>query len=220
MGTLSNPSKIGQYEPLCYNCNVFKIVTAPNPVLSDIAKPISRVDSSVITIIEEMKKTLAATTDPKGVGLAAPQVGKSLQIFIAKPTDKSEVVVFINPQILEKSSKVDYVKRPKKDISTPASQAERGGLGKKASKKLEGCLSLPAIWGPVLRSSSLTLSYLDENGKTHKQKFNGFLSTIVQHEMDHLNGVLFPKRVLEQKGILYRSSKNDKGEDVFEEIEV
>lgn len=187
---------------------MFKIVTAPNPVLSDIAKPISRVDSSVIAVVKEMKKTLAATTDPKGVGLAAPQVGKSMRIFIAKPTDKSDVIVFINPKILQKSSKVDYVKRPKKDTS------------KKASKKLEGCLSLPTVWGPVLRSSSLTLSYLDEFGKTHKQKFNGFLSTIVQHEMDHLDGILFPKRVLEQKGILYKSSKNEKNEDIFEEIEI
>ncbi len=187
---------------------MLKIVTPPNPVLSDIAKPISKVNSSVVAIVEEMKKTLAATTDPKGVGLAAPQVGKSLRIFITKPTDKSDVMVFINPQIVQKSSKVDYVKRPKKDSS------------KKASKKLEGCLSLPNIWGPVLRASSLTISYLDEKGQHHEKKFSNFLATIVQHEMDHLEGVLFPKRVLEQKGILYKSHKNEKNEDEFEEIEI
>jgi peptide deformylase len=187
---------------------VLKIVTAPNPVLSNIAKPVSKVDSSVVKIIEEMKKTLLKTTDPKGVGLAAPQVGKSLRIFIAKPTDKSEILVFINPEIIEQSLELSYIKRPKKDLS------------KKASKKLEGCLSLPAIWGPVLRASSLTLSYLDEQGKHHEGKFSNFLATIIQHETDHLNGVLFPKRVLEQKGILYKSHKNEKGEDEFEEIEI
>ncbi|MBF8249755.1 MAG: peptide deformylase, peptide deformylase [Candidatus Levybacteria bacterium] len=186
---------------------MIKIVTAPNPALSNIAKPVLRIDVSVVKIVEEMKKTLAATTDPKGVGLAAPQIGKSLRIFIAKPTDESKILVFINPEIIERSSKVDYVKRPKK-------------AGKKSSKKLEGCLSLPNIWGPVLRASSLTLSYLDEQGKHHEQKFADFLATIVQHEMDHLDGVLFPKRVLEQKGILYKSSKNAKGEDEFEKIEI
>ncbi len=187
---------------------MLKIVTAPNPILSEIAKPISKVNTAITVVVEEMKKTLAATTDPKGVGLAAPQVGKSLRIFIAKPTDKSRVLVFVNPKILQKSSKLDYVKRPKKDSS------------KKASKKLEGCLSLPNIWGPVLRASSLTLSYLDEKGQHHEQKFSNFLATVVQNEMDHLEGVLFPKRVLEQKGILYKSHKNEKNEDEFEEIKI
>lgn len=185
-----------------------QIVTAPNPILSQQAKPVSKVDDGILKFIEEMKKILAKTTDPKGVGLASPQVGKPLRLFIVKPTDKSKVKVFINPEIIEQSLEVAYVKRPKKDAS------------KKASKKLEGCLSLPTIWGPVLRSSSLTVSYLDEHGKSHTQKFSNFLATIVQHEMDHLNGILFPKRVLEQKGKLYKSYKNEKGEDEFEEMEV
>jgi peptide deformylase len=202
---LKNPSRNGL---LCYNCIVIKIVIAPNSVLSCIAKPILTVDSFVTKTIKEMKEALLKTTDPKGVGLAAPQIGKSLRIFIAKPTDESEIITFINPEIKEKSLETDYVKRPKKDMS------------EKASKKLEGCLSLPNIWGPVRRSSSLTLSYLDEQGKPHQKKFSGFMATIIQHETDHLNGVLFPKRVLEQKGILYKSSRNKKGVDEFEEIEI
>jgi peptide deformylase len=187
---------------------VIKIVTAPNPVLFSKAKPISKVNSSVLSVVNQMKKALLKTTDPKGVGLAAPQIGKSLRIFIAKPTDDSEISVFINPEIIQRSSERDYIKRPKKKS------------GKKNSKKLEGCLSIPTIWGPVLRNSSITLSYLDEKGKQHEQKFSNFLATIVQHEMDHLEGVLFPKRVLEQKGILYKSHKNEKNEDEFEEIEI
>lgn len=183
-----------------------QIVTAPSPILSQQAKPVFKVDDAVRKLIEEMKKTLVKTTNPKGVGLAAPQVGKSLRIFIAKPTEKSKIMVFINPEIVQESSEVDYVKKPKKDKS------------KKAAKKLEGCLSLPSIWSPVLRSSQLFLSYLDEHGKSHTQKFSNFMSTIVQHEMDHLNGILFPKRVLEQKGKLYKSYKNEKGEDEFEEL--
>lgn len=199
---------------------MLKIVTAPNSVLSDIAKPISKVGTSVIMVIEEMKKTLAKTTDPKGVGLAAPQVGKALRLFIAKPTDKSEPMVFINPEIIEKSSKVDYVKRPARrsqGVGGPKKNPSASS-GQKAFKKLEGCLSLPTIWGAVLRPSFLTLSYLDEQGKSHKQKFSGFMATIIQHEIDHLNGILFPKIVLSQKGKLYKSHKDEKGEDVFEEI--
>ncbi len=188
---------------------MLKIVTAPNPVLSEIAKPISKVNASITTIIEEMKKTLAKTNDPKGVGLAAPQVGKQLRIFIAKPTDKSKVLAFINPVIARISADEDQRSSVSKSVKI-----------KSASKKLEGCLSLPTIWGPVLRASSLTLSFLDEQGKHHEQKFSNFLATIIQHEIDHLDGLLFPKRVLEQKGTLYKSHKNEKGEDVFEEIEV
>jgi peptide deformylase len=182
---------------------VVKIVIAPNPVLSNISKPISRVTPSIIKIIEEMKKTLDKTTDPKGVGLAAPQVGKSLRIFIAKPTDNSKISIFINPEILENSQKINIMKSKEND-----------------SKKLEGCLSLPSIWGPVDRSSWIILSYMDELGNQHKQKFSGFLATIIQHETDHLNGILFPKRVLDQKGTLYKSHKNKKNEDEFEEIEI
>jgi peptide deformylase len=226
---------IGQNELLCYNCFVLKIVTAPNPILLSIAKPvpiksgqIAKIDASVIKIIEEMKEALVNTVDPKGVGLAAPQVGKPLRIFIAKPTDNSKVLVFINPEIIEQSSELNYVKRPARRLvrrSTSGSESTSEGelrrnTSKKDSEKLEGCLSLPTIWGPVLRATSLTLSYLDERGKHHKEEFKSFLATIIQHETDHLNGILFPKRVLEQKGILYKSRKNEKGQDEFEEIEL
>jgi peptide deformylase len=190
---------------------VIKIITAPNPILSSAAKPISRVDSSVVRLIEQMKKVLIATTDPKGVGLAAPQVGKPLQIFIAKPTDKSKILVFINPRIVA-SSRYQVLRIKKDSIHDTRYKIH--------DTKLEGCLSLPTIWGPVLRASSLTLTFLDEQGIPHKQKFVNFLATIIQHEMDHLMGILFPKKVLEQKGTLYKSHKNKKGEDEFEEIEI
>ena len=194
---------------------MFTIVTAPNSVLSEIAKPISRVDASVVKIIEEMKKTLEKTVDPIGVGLAAPQIGKSLRIFIAKPTDDSKILVFINPFITQIDTDL---KQTRTDENQRKSSPKSAKISNK--KKLEGCLSLPNIWGPVLRSSSITLSFLDEKGEHHEQKFTDFLATIIQHETDHLNGVLFPKRVLEQKGILYKSHKDEKNEDEFEEIEI
>jgi len=92
--------------------------------------------------------------------------------------------------------------------------------GKEHLRKLEGCLSLPDIWGDVQRFPRITVRYLDETGKQHKRKFRGFMSTVIQHEIDHLNGTLFPKRVLEQGGTLYKSEKDEKGEDVFEELKI
>lgn len=184
---------------------MLKIVTAPNQVLVEPAKKIEKIDKSILNLIEEIKKTLLMAKDPEGVGLAAPQIGKPFRIFIAKPMPKSPIGVFINPVINSISSELTPLKRPKKS---------------KAPNRLEGCLSLPNIWGTVLRNPELTLSYLDEKGNSRKRKFKGFMATIIQHEMDHLNGVLFPKRVLEQKGKLYKSSKNKKGEDEFEEIEL
>lgn len=185
-----------------------KIVQAPHDTLSGIAKPVEKIDQSVHKVIEEMKAALKEARDPEGVGLAAPQVGKSLRIFIAKPGPKDKIMVFINPKILEMSEPTQKFTRIRK-------------VGKKKQpQKLEGCLSLKDIWGTVLRASKVKLSYLDENGKAQTKTFTDFLATIVQHEYDHLDGILFPRRVLEQKGKLYKSSKDEKGEDVFEEMEL
>lgn len=183
------------------------IITAPNPILSQSAKQISKVDSNTLKLIEEMKKTLLAAKDPQGVGLAAPQVGKSLQIFLAKPSLKSPTLTFINPKIT--ASINAPIRNTKYEIHTT---------------KLEGCLSLPNIWGEVKRDPKIKLQYqlITNNHEliTKTRTFSGFIATIIQHETDHLNGILFPKKVLEQKGKLYKSRKNKKGEDVFEEIEL
>lgn len=184
------------------------VVTAPNSVLSQTAKNVAKIDDTTLSLVEEMKHTLGKQYDPEGVGLAAPQVGKSLRIFIVKATPKDTVKVFINPVRLEASdmNKIsDRVKKPTK---------------KSRSVKLEGCLSLPTIWGTVARQPTVNLSYMDLQGKTHQKVFRGFIATIIQHEIDHLDGILFPKRVLEQQGILYKSHKNPKGEDEFEEIDL
>jgi peptide deformylase len=121
-------------------------------------------------------------------------------MFIAKPTLKSNVSVFINPHITKSESLV------KKE--------------KEKTTKLEGCLSLPDIWGDVQRYNQVHVEFLDESGRKHSKKFEGFMATIVQHEIDHLDGILFTKRVLDQKGTLYKSEKNAKGEDIFEELKI
>ena len=187
---------------------MLKIVQAPNPVLAQKAKPIAKVDTTVHKLIKQMIVTLEHAKDPEGVGLAAPQVGKSLQLFIVKMTPRSPILTFINPKI------ESFFDEPEEDKEKNEEES------KEKDVQLEGCLSLHSIWGVVKRKYGVVLSYLDENGKEHQKKFDGFMSVIIQHEYDHLQGVLFPKRVLEQENPLYKSVKNKKGETEFEEIEL
>jgi len=183
---------------------ILDVVQAPAEVLAAKAKPIEKIDENILTLIEDMKETLVAQTDPEGIGLAAPQVGRSVQLFIVKYDDESPFDVYINPKlVLGKEKKV--AKRKTKD---------------KEREKLEGCLSLKIIWGVVKRSQKVHLEWTDELGKDHAATFSGFYATILQHEHDHLQGILFPRRVLEQKGQLYKSSKDENGKDVFDPVEL
>ena len=185
---------------------MMKIIQAPNQVLSQKAKPVSKIDNAIQGLLKEMEATLESAKDPEGVGLAAPQVGKSLRIFIIKQTSRSPILTFINPVI---ESAFNDPKAQKKQPS----EKEKG-------VQLEGCLSLKDIWGVVKRDDGVVLTYKDETGKKHTKTFEGFIATIIQHEVDHLNGVLFPVRVIEQGNQLYRSSVNNKSETEFEEIEL
>jgi len=179
-----------------------EIVKAPNPVLSQQAKPVTNITKQILDLIAHMKRLLREAKDPEGVGLAAPQVGKSLQLFIMQPTITAPVSVFINPQVQIEAPLIEPTEKKHKQ------------------EQLEGCLSLQNIWGTVQRSSKVTVDYLDETGKKQHKIFTKFPAVIIQHEYDHLNGILFPKRVLEQKGKLYKSKKDKKGKDVFEELHV
>ena len=190
---------------------MLKILVTPNISLLSQSVSVTKFDRKLTKEISEMKKTLNATYDPVGVGLAAPQVGILKRFFLAKPKDKTQV--FINPEILESSGEEipSFTNSPKIERKKP-----------KASRKklLEGCLSIPNIWGNVARKKEIKLRYQDIEGKVHIENIKGFLSVIIQHELDHLNGILFTKHVLAQKEQLYRSHKNAQGEDEFEEIEV
>lgn len=178
-----------------------KIVTTPNDVLTSVSQPVEKFDKKLKKIISDMEVTLAHTSDPVGVGLAAPQVGLPLRIFLARPTEKAPTMHFINPVIEHISDHKSKKKKTDED-----------------KKILEGCLSIPNIWGHVVRPQKLTLSYQDQTGKKFTQTYTGFMATIIQHEVDHLNGILFTKHVLAQNEKLYRSYKNTKGDEEFEEI--
>ncbi len=169
-----------------------KIVTVPNQVLSSPTKPVEKIDGNIKKIVVDMEKVLIAQDDPPGVGLAANQVGLNLSIFIIRPSEKSKTKVFINPKILQ---------------TTPYNLPPKQKGRKKV--KLEGCLSIPRIWGPVKRTERVLLKYQDLTGKEYEKWFSGFEATIIQHEMDHLNGVVFTQRAIEQKGQLYREEGDE-----------
>ncbi len=175
------------------------IVTSPDPILAHPAKTVTSFDKRLMVLVKNMKATLRGTKNPKGVGLAAPQIGEPWRVFVTRPKDADPIRVFINPTI------------------THFSEDKTDGVPERENK-LEGCLSIPKIWGRVKRSSSLTLKYQDETGAPHAEKFSGFLATIVQHETDHTNGILYVQRVLEQKGKLYQANKDEEGKDVLDEV--
>lgn len=164
-----------------------KIVTLPNPILTQKAKKVGVFDKKLRKIVADMIETLHATVDPVGVGLAAPQVGLPLQLFLMRPTPKSKTEVFINPVI---SNLVEKKTNPNDERTT-------------SNEQLEGCLSIPLLWGPVKRAHELTLDWVDITGKPQQKVFKGFKATIIQHEVDHLHGILFTKHVLGQGNPLY-----------------
>ena len=180
-----------------------KIVTVPNSILTSPTISVTEIDNNIKKIITDMEKILIAQDDPPGVGLAANQVGLDLSIFIIRPTEKSKTKVFINPKIIRQIES-DEIRRSQM-------KSEKTDSIKKKNKKvkLEGCLSIPQIWGPVKRSDRVFIKYQDLTGKEFIKWFTGFESIIIQHEMDHLNGVVFTQRSVEQKGQLYREEEDE-----------
>ena len=180
---------------------MLKVVGVKNPVLRLKAKPVGKIDKKVKKLIADMKETLMAQKDPEGVGLAAPQVGKSLQIFITRHKGFERVV--INPVVLEISK-----------TKSPHSAKATRGKGKKRDI-LEGCLSLPHYYGPIKRDQKVKVKYQNEEDKEITEEFKDFEAQIIEHEIDHLNGILFVDHILKQKAPLYKFDGKE-----WEEVEL
>lgn len=134
------------------------------PVLRQKAQPIDNVTDEIKALAEEMLETMI---EANGVGLAAPQIGKSIRMFVIIADDDVRRV-FINPQIISTSSElVDYE---------------------------EGCLSIPEVYESIKRPAKVTIQALNEKGKPFTLEADGFLARIIQHENDHLDGTVFIDR--------------------------
>ena len=175
------------------------IVHVPHEELIKSADRVGRIDKRVGKIIAEMRETLIHADNPKGVGLAAPQIGIPLRIFLLRPQEKDPISAFINPEYVGKSREL-----------------VKGIEG----NKLEGCLSIPHVWGRVKRHKQVTIRFTDETGASHEEEFAGFPAIIVQHEIDHLEGILFTRRCIEQKSTLYKPGVDEDGKEILEPIEI
>lgn len=145
--------------------SIYPILTIPDPVLRKTSDPVERVDNDLRTLMDDM---LATMYDAPGVGLAAPQIGILRRVIVmdaARDEEPKAPIVMANPEILERSEEMRIHE--------------------------EGCLSIPEVTAEVERPATTRVSYLDRDGERQEAELEGILSTIVQHEIDHLNGVLF-----------------------------
>lgn len=184
---------------------MLKIVTVPSNTLTQPTKLVVKIDEKIKKLILEMEKILIAQTDPPGVGLAANQVGINLSLFIIKPSIKAKIKVFINPRIIKFVNSFTPRNFNKAGLTRKPSNKKT----RKQKVKLEGCLSIPRIWGPVKRADKIFLHYQDLVGKKHLKWFAGFEAMIIQHEVDHLNGIVFTQRAVEQKNQLYKEENEE-----------
>lgn len=149
---------------------IYPVTVYGDPLLRKKAKPIEKDHEGLSEIIENMWETMY---NSDGVGLAAPQVGLSIRMFMVDATSGAEEEpelkdfkrVFINPEIIETKGE-EWVMN-------------------------EGCLSLPEIREDVKRPDEVIIKYLDENFEPHEEQFKGYAGRIIQHEYDHLEGILF-----------------------------
>jgi len=169
---------------------IYPIVAYGNPILKKRAEEIEK-GTDIKELAEDMFETMH---NAQGIGLAAPQVGKSIRIFVidGAPLEEDDMMdfkkVFVNPVILEEF-----------DEEWPFE---------------EGCLSIPTIRENINRNSKLRIKYFDENWEEHEDEYDGMKARIIQHEYDHLEGILFvdhlspfKKRLL--KGKLTNISKGN-----------
>ncbi len=141
------------------------LVLLPDPILRKKSEPLERVDSEVQKLADDMLETMY---DAPGIGLAAIQVGiprRMLVIDCSKEDEDPAPMVFVNPQVV--------------------------GSSEERSTYEEGCLSIPDYYAEVERPAEVTVEYLDRDGKQQQIRADGLLATCLQHEIDHLNGVLF-----------------------------
>lgn len=167
---------------------ILPIVAYGHPTLKQVAADIDRDYPGLEQLIQDMWETMY---EASGVGLAAPQVNKSIRLFLIDatpygedhPETKDFKKVFINAHIIEQTG-------------------EEWSMG-------EGCLSLPGMNEDVSRQPELEIEYLDEHFEKHREKYDGILARIIQHEYDHIDGILYVDRLTPFKRMLLKGKLRD-----------
>ena len=169
---------------------VQKVLTLPDKRLRQKSSEVTAFDQSLSKLISDLTDTLFAQTNPPGLGISAPQIGIFKRVFVAKIRNK--IKTFVNAQI---------VKISQKEIAF-----------------IEGCLSVPNLYGHVMRPAEIDLESADRHGKKSRTHYKSLSARIIQHEIDHLNGTLFIDHVHAQNGKLFKVEKDKKGQEQFVEV--
>jgi len=156
------------------------ILTYPDERLKQVSEPVDIVDDNLRAFILELEETMRH--GPGGVGIAAPQVARFIRVAIVDVSSKPKIeqhgrLVLINPEI----TKWDGMK-----------------VGR------EGCMSVPDFTGNVIRAEQIKLNYLDEQGEARSIEANGYEARAIQHELDHLDGMLFLDRLVSRRNDLFK----------------
>ncbi len=171
---------------------ILPIIAYGTPVLRKVGSVIDKEYPNLEELISNMKETMV---NARGVGLAAPQIGKAIRLFIVDTSPFSD-----NEELEEEERK--FLEKFKKVFINPKIVNEEG----EEWAFNEGCLSIPNINEDVFRNKTLTIAYVDENFKKHTETLSGLAARVVQHEYDHIEGILFTdklsslkKRLLKKK---------------------
>ncbi len=174
---------------------IYPIIVYGNPILKKVAEDITEEYPGLEKLAEDMFETMHHA---EGLGLAAPQIGKSIRVFVIdgnpvaddEPDMAGFKKVFINARITERSGE-----------QVPMN---------------EGCLSIPNLREEVKRESHIKISYYDEKWEFHDEEYDGFRARVIQHEYDHLDGILFPERLNPLRRRLLKGKLNDISKGKFE----
>jgi len=159
---------------------VLEILKYPDPLLKQIAAEVTEFDATLRAFVHDLEETMRA--GPGGVGIAAPQVGNLQRIVIVDVSSKPKIkqhgrLLLINPEIMEWEG---------------------------MARGREGCMSVPDYTGNVIRAKTIKLQAQDEEGEVHEYEMEGFEARAVQHEIDHLDGLLFLDRLVSRRNDLFQ----------------
>ena len=150
-----------------------EILTVPNPILKQVSRPVDAVDDVLRALMDDMLETMY---DAPGIGLAAIQIGEPVRVIVMDLQEKPEGA---DPD-------AEGVKNPRYFVNPEIVWASE-----ELAPYEEGCLSVPEVYDEVQRPARVRIRYLDYNGQQVEEEAEGLYATCIQHEMDHLNGVLF-----------------------------
>lgn len=154
------------------------------------SQEVTTFDKSVEALIVDLTDTIEAQVDPIGLGLSSPQIGVFKRVFIARIRNKLKS--FVNPKVAK--------------------------FSKNETSFLEGCFSVPELYGHVIRPAEIDLQSQDMHGKTSLIHYKGVPARIIQHELDHLDGILFIDHVHNQNGKVFKVEKDKRGKEQFVEV--